>query len=164
MASGSFSPADIASMPRAEFAFPGSLRDRLVAAILDGSKTSTTALVVDYEHEGEPIPEAGDRSVVIDSEGRPVAVIEVTGVPVVPVVPPADRRRMIQRPPIQRVRTSRVYTERSPYGTYRASPTRVRGAPEVLSGSPPSSRPALVPSILPVETFRAATRPVGDAK
>jgi hypothetical protein len=30
MASGSFSPADIASMPRAEFAFPGSLLDRLV--------------------------------------------------------------------------------------------------------------------------------------
>ncbi|MEU3937326.1 ASCH domain-containing protein [Streptomyces sp. NPDC029044] len=85
MASDSFSPADIASMPRAEFAFPGALRDQLVAAILDGSKTSTTGLVVDYEHEGEPIPEAGDRSVVVDSDGRPVAVVEVTGVRVVPL-------------------------------------------------------------------------------
>jgi uncharacterized protein YhfF len=85
MTPGSFSPADIASMPRAEFAFPGSLRDRLVAAILDGSKTSTTGLVVDYEHEGDPLPEAGDRSVVIDSDGRPVAVIEVTDVRVVPL-------------------------------------------------------------------------------
>jgi uncharacterized protein YhfF len=81
----STSPADIASMPRAEFAFPGSLRDQLVAAILDGSKTSTTGLVVDYEHEGEPLPEVGDRSVVIDSEDRPVAVIEVTSVRVVPL-------------------------------------------------------------------------------
>ncbi|MFC1421231.1 ASCH domain-containing protein [Streptacidiphilus cavernicola] len=81
----SSSSADHASLPRAEFAFPGPLRDRLVAAILDGSKTSTTGLVVDYEHEGEALPEVGDRSVVIDSQDRPVAVIEVTGVRVVPL-------------------------------------------------------------------------------
>ena len=77
--------ADLASLPRAEFAFPGPLRDRLVAAILDGSKTSTTALVVDYEPEGEPLPEVGSRSVVVDSDDRPVAVIEVTDVRVVPL-------------------------------------------------------------------------------
>lgn len=72
-------------MPRAEFAFPGPLRDRLVAAILDGSKTSTTGLVVDYEHAGESLPEVGTRSVVIDSDDQPVAIIEVTGVRVVPL-------------------------------------------------------------------------------
>lgn len=72
-------------MPRAEFAFPGPLRDQLVAAILDGSKTSTTGLLVDYEQEGEPLPEVGTRSVVIDSDDCPVAVIEVTGVRVVPL-------------------------------------------------------------------------------
>ncbi|MFJ3950574.1 ASCH domain-containing protein [Streptomyces libani] len=76
-------PANLASMPRAEFAFPGPLRDQLVAAILDGSKTATTGLVLDYEHEGESLPEVGSRSVVIDSDDRPVAVIEVTGVRVV---------------------------------------------------------------------------------
>ncbi|MBC2878207.1 MULTISPECIES: ASCH domain-containing protein [Streptomyces] len=70
-------------LPRAEFAFPGPLRDRLVAAILDGSKTSTTGLVVDYEHEGESLPRVGERSVVVDSDDRPVAVIEVTDVRVV---------------------------------------------------------------------------------
>jgi uncharacterized protein YhfF len=78
-------PADLASMPRSEFGFPGPLRDQLVAAILDGSKTSTTALVVDYEHEGEALPEAGDRAVVIDSAAQPVAIIEYTGVRVVPL-------------------------------------------------------------------------------
>jgi uncharacterized protein YhfF len=78
-------PADLALMPRAEFGFPGPLRDQLVAAILNGSKTSTTGLVADYEHEGEALPEAGSRSVVIDSDGRPVAVIEVTEVRVVPL-------------------------------------------------------------------------------
>ncbi|GHJ37295.1 ASCH domain-containing protein [Streptomyces sp. TS71-3] len=74
-----------ASLPRIEFAFPGALRDQLVAAILDGSKTSTTGLLLAYEHEGEALPEVGSRSVVIDSDDRPVAVIEVTGVRVVPL-------------------------------------------------------------------------------
>ncbi|TWV53463.1 ASCH domain-containing protein [Streptomyces misionensis] len=72
-----------AFLPKAEFAFPGPLRDRLVAAILDGSKTATTALLARYEHEGEPLPSVGRRSVVVDSGDRPVAVIEVTEVRVV---------------------------------------------------------------------------------
>uniref|UniRef100_A0AAU1ZY55 ASCH domain-containing protein n=1 Tax=Streptomyces sp. NBC_00093 TaxID=2975649 RepID=A0AAU1ZY55_9ACTN len=78
-------PDDPSHLPRAEFAFPGPLRDRLVGAILDGSKTSTTGLVVDYEHDGEPLPEVGNRSVVVDSADRPVGIIEVTGVRVVPL-------------------------------------------------------------------------------
>ncbi|MFC0629404.1 ASCH domain-containing protein [Kribbella deserti] len=86
MSTGSFSPADLAALPKVEFAFPGALRDRLVAAILDGSKTSTTGLVVDFEHEGQPLPEVGRRSVVIDSASHPVAVIEVIEVRVVPLV------------------------------------------------------------------------------
>jgi hypothetical protein len=41
-------PAD--DLPVAEFAFPGPLRDQLVAAILAGAKAATTGLVADYEH------------------------------------------------------------------------------------------------------------------
>lgn len=67
----------------AEFAFPGPLRDQLVAAILDGTKTTTTGLVADYEHEGSPLPEPGERQAVIDSAGNRVAVIELTAVRVV---------------------------------------------------------------------------------
>jgi uncharacterized protein YhfF len=70
-------------LPEAEFGFPGPLRDRLVAAVLDGSKTTTTGLVADYEHEHEPLPRPGLREVVIDSAGRPVAVIETTAVRVI---------------------------------------------------------------------------------
>lgn len=72
-------------LPLAEFGFPGPLRDRLVAAILDGSKTSTTALLAGYEMDGEPLPEPGNRSVVVDSAERPVAVIELAEVRVVPL-------------------------------------------------------------------------------
>jgi uncharacterized protein YhfF len=85
MTADSPSPADLASLPTAEFAFPGPLRDQLVAAILNGSRTSTTELVADYEHEQESLPEVGNRSVVVDSDDRPVAIIEVTGVRAVPL-------------------------------------------------------------------------------
>lgn len=67
-------------LPVAEFAFPGPLRDRLVAAILDGTKTSTTGLLADFLHEGLPVPEVGQQEQVVDSGGRPVAVIEYTEV------------------------------------------------------------------------------------
>lgn len=67
-------------MPVAEFAFPGPLRDQLVAAIVDGAKTTTTGLVADYEHEGEPLPRPGERRLVIDSAGQPVTVIETVAV------------------------------------------------------------------------------------
>ncbi|MGH3252618.1 MAG: hypothetical protein ACRDOI_41275 [Trebonia sp.] len=45
-----------------EFAFPGALRDQLVAAILNGAKTTTTGLLDDYKRDDEPLPRPGDRS------------------------------------------------------------------------------------------------------
>jgi uncharacterized protein YhfF len=70
-------------LPEIELGFPGPLRDQLVAAVLDGSKTTTTGLVADHEHEQEPLPRPGLREVVVDSAGRPVAVIETTAVRVI---------------------------------------------------------------------------------
>jgi uncharacterized protein YhfF len=70
-------------LPRAEFAFPGPLRDQLVAAILSGTKTSTSGLVLGYERENEPLPKVGQLSAVVDSEDQCVAAIEVTEVRVV---------------------------------------------------------------------------------
>jgi uncharacterized protein YhfF len=70
-------------LPPFEFAFPGPLRDQLVAAVLSGAKTTTSGLVLDYEKAGEPLPAAGEVSAVIDSDGRPVAAIELTEVRVV---------------------------------------------------------------------------------
>ena len=67
-------------LPAFEFAWPGPLRDTLVAAVLDGTKTTTTALLQDYEIDGEPLPAVGTRAAVVDSAGRRVAVIEVTEV------------------------------------------------------------------------------------
>jgi uncharacterized protein YhfF len=71
---------DYSSLTIAEFAFPGPLRDQLVAAILDGSKTSTTGTLIEYEVEEELLPEVGEQQLVVDSAGEPVAVIEITEV------------------------------------------------------------------------------------
>jgi uncharacterized protein YhfF len=67
-------------LPPAEFAFPGPLRDQLVAAIVAGAKTTTTGVLADYEHGGEALPQPGERQAVVDSAGQPVAVIETTAV------------------------------------------------------------------------------------
>ena len=74
---------NLRDLPVAEFAFPGPLRDQLVAAILSGAKTSTSGLLLGYERENEPLPEVGQLSAVVDSEGERVAAIEVTEVRVV---------------------------------------------------------------------------------
>lgn len=65
---------DLAALPIDEFAFPGPLRDRLVAAIMSGEKTTTTSLAREYELDGEPLPVA-HRALVVDSDGRPVAIV-----------------------------------------------------------------------------------------
>jgi uncharacterized protein YhfF len=73
----------MASLPLFEFSFPGPLRETLIAAVLDGSKSSTTSLLKGYEHEGSVPRQVGARSVVIDSAERPVVIIETTSVRVV---------------------------------------------------------------------------------
>jgi uncharacterized protein YhfF len=71
---------------KAEFGFAGTpLREQLVAAVLRGEKTATASLVVDYERDGDPLPEVGERYAVVDNDGRDVAVIEITEVRVLPV-------------------------------------------------------------------------------
>lgn len=74
---------DLDDLPLMEFAFPGPLRDRLVAAVLAGAKTTTTGLLVEYERGGEPLPRAGQVLAVVDSAGRRVAAIEITEVRVI---------------------------------------------------------------------------------
>jgi uncharacterized protein YhfF len=66
---------------KAELGFAGTaLREQLVAAVLRGEKTATAGLFVDYERDGEPLPEVGERLALIGNEGRDVAVLEITEV------------------------------------------------------------------------------------
>ena len=63
-----------------EFGYPGPLRDRLVAAVLAGVKTATSSLLDEWVREGEALPVAGERQLVVDSAERPVETIELVAV------------------------------------------------------------------------------------
>jgi uncharacterized protein YhfF len=64
-----------------ELGFPGApLRAQLVDAVLRGEKTATAGLLVDYERDSEPLPVAGERCFLVDTEDEAVAVLEVTEV------------------------------------------------------------------------------------
>ena len=76
---------NFSELPMSEFAFPGPLRDRLISAILDGRKVTTTSLALEYEIEREPWPCEGQRSVVADSNDQPVCVIETVEVLIIPL-------------------------------------------------------------------------------
>ena len=72
-------------LPVLELAAPGPDRESGVRAILAGTKTAMTGLPALHAHAHEPLPVAGDRFCVVDSDGRPAAVIELTRVTVQPI-------------------------------------------------------------------------------
>lgn len=69
---------DINQLPKDEFGFSGPLRDKLVTAILEGKKQSSTSLLIEYVLEHEALTEVGQLSVVLDSANTAVAVLRQT--------------------------------------------------------------------------------------
>ena len=65
-----------------ELGMPGPMRDRLVQGVLSGKKSATSSLLIEWEQDGDQLPEVGDRSTVIDSSGVPVAILELTQIDV----------------------------------------------------------------------------------
>jgi len=57
-----------------------SLSDELLSLVLEGKKRGTAELLAEFEHRGEPVPEVGGYSVVLDGRGKPTAVIRTTRV------------------------------------------------------------------------------------
>ena len=52
--------------------------DEAVAELLDGSRTSNSAPVADYEQTGQPMPEVGALGIVLDGAGHPRALVVTT--------------------------------------------------------------------------------------
>lgn len=65
-----------------ELATPGELRDELVALVLAGKKRGTAGRFAEYAEEGEELETIGERMALLDSDGEPIGVIEITGVEV----------------------------------------------------------------------------------
>ena len=73
------------------FAEPGRLRDGVTALALDGTKTTTASLAIEYEADGDALPVVGQRDILIDSNEQPVAVVETVSVRVVRLADVDDR-------------------------------------------------------------------------
>ena len=56
------------------------LADELGQLIAAGVKTGTCSALWEWEAEGSPIPEAGLISIILNGAGRPICIIETTGV------------------------------------------------------------------------------------
>jgi uncharacterized protein YhfF len=69
-----------------ELGFAGTpLRRQLVQAVLRGEKTATAGLLVDHERDGEGLPQAGERLLLLGEADEPVGVVELTEVRVLAV-------------------------------------------------------------------------------
>jgi uncharacterized protein YhfF len=68
--------SDLVDLPAWGFAFPGPLRAKLTALALAGTKTTTAGLYVEVELGDDAMSVPGTREVLLDSDERPVAVIE----------------------------------------------------------------------------------------
>jgi uncharacterized protein YhfF len=69
------------------FAFGDSpaMADELADLVLHGPKRATAGLLLEHEHDGEPVPRPADCWVVLNGRGEPVCVIQTTEVQVKPL-------------------------------------------------------------------------------
>ena len=58
------------------------MADELGALIAQGTKTGTCSALWEWEAEGNPIPEVGLVTVVLDGKGKPLCIVETTEVTV----------------------------------------------------------------------------------
>ena len=77
-------PVSLLRPPAWAFGATPEQADRLLALVLDGTKTATASSQADYEAEGEALPEPGTLGIVLDGAGRPRALLVTTEVSVVP--------------------------------------------------------------------------------
>ena len=84
-------PPDLAGLSAWGFAFPGPLRDELTQLALEGTKTTTAGLYVEVELGDDALPVIGAKEVLLDSEERPVALIETVDCRVVRLADVDDR-------------------------------------------------------------------------
>lgn len=56
----------------------GGAPDKLADLVINGTKTATCSTVLSIEHDNEKIPESGDYSVILNSKGDAVCIIQTT--------------------------------------------------------------------------------------
>ena len=94
--------------------------DRLLALVLEGTKTATASAFEDYT-EDDPVPEPGSLSIVLDGAGHPRALLATTGVSVVAFDEVGDDHAYAEGEGDRTLRQWRVdheefFTQVDPYG------------------------------------------------
>jgi uncharacterized protein YhfF len=81
-----FGPTSLEVVPPPAWSFGAepAEADELLSLVLSGTKTATSSALWDYEDDGEPLPERGSLSILLDGSGHPRALVEATDVRVVP--------------------------------------------------------------------------------
>jgi uncharacterized protein YhfF len=82
---------ELEGLPAWGFAFPGPLRDELTRLALEGTKTTTAGLHVEVELGDDALPVIGAQEVLLDSDERPVALIETVDCRIVRLADVDDR-------------------------------------------------------------------------
>lgn len=52
------------------------MADDLGQLVADGTKTATCSLLWEYEHDGDPLPQEGEHSIILDGRGAPMCIIK----------------------------------------------------------------------------------------
>ncbi len=60
------------------------MADELGALVAAGTKTATCSALWEYEAEGEPIPQVGQHTIILDGRGEPLCIIETVEVEIRP--------------------------------------------------------------------------------
>lgn len=70
--------------PYEAWAFGGNAADELAELVLAGTKTATASSLLAYETTGDPLPQAGEYSVILRADGQAACVIRTLRVSLVP--------------------------------------------------------------------------------
>jgi uncharacterized protein YhfF len=73
-------PASWRDLEQGAFGDTPQMADELLTLVLAGKKTATCSALREHEAEGQPIPQVGERWVVLDGRGRPACVAETSEV------------------------------------------------------------------------------------
>ena len=60
------------------------MADGLGDLVVRGIKHATASLAWEYEADGDPIPQAGDYSVILDGQDNPICIIQTTDIQIKP--------------------------------------------------------------------------------
>ncbi len=78
------SPAEADEFSAWSFGDHPDLADELAGLVKRGIKTATCCSLLEIQAVGEPVPQVGDFSVILDGQGKPVCIIRTDDVCIIP--------------------------------------------------------------------------------